>query len=473
MQNHPIQKGFEKCEVNLTNTGLIQEFGCILWVSRETKIITNVSENAMTMLGIDSILGKPLSEILGYEFATRLFDLSHTKFFHELWERFHLYGHAEDTGILIEIEPISDYPHKRKIFRLYNAHSREELVEKTLSRLAEETGFERVMLYEFLSDGSGQISAEIYKGNRDSYLGLRYPATDIPKVARDLYLKNSYRYIHNVDAKPISVLSLNESTKDSLDLTHSSLRNVSPFHIEYLKNMGVACALSLSLVKDKKLTGMFSLHHFEPKYISHDQRIKLSEIVSQYLQRIQIRDSEEKMQFLDSYKREVSTFITAIHYGYYNENEITKMISLMGATGLVVRQGERWFAVGAVRISETLKAVEESITHGKSKGVFDTDCISSLYVGMETQKEQISGLMCVWYSDLITREKNSFLFVKPEVVQEVVWGSKVDIYQGGMNPINSFGQWKESMSYHSEAWSKQARNAAQTILFLSLTGHKD
>lgn len=130
MQNHPIQKGFEKCEVNLTNTGLIQEFGCILWVSRETKIITNVSENAMTMLGIDSILGKPLSEILGYEFATRLFDLSHTKFFHELWERFHLYGHAEDTGILIEIEPISDYPHKRKIFRLYNAHSREELVEK-------------------------------------------------------------------------------------------------------------------------------------------------------------------------------------------------------------------------------------------------------------------------------------------------------------------------------------------------------
>ena len=58
-------------------------------------------------------------------------------------------------------------------------------------------------------------------------------------------------------------------------------------------------------------------------------------------------------------------------------------------------------------------------------------------------------------------------------MQEVVWGSKVDIYQGGMNPINSFGQWKESMSYHSEAWTKQARNAAQTILFLSLTGHKE
>ena len=433
MQNHPIQKGF-------------------------------VSENAMTMLGIDSILGKPLSEIFGYEFATRLFNLSHTKFFHELWERFHLYGHAEDNGILIEVEPISDYPQKRKVFRLYNADSREELVEKTLSRLAEETGFERVMLYEFLSDGSGQILAEIYKGNGDSYLGLRYPATDIPKVARDLYLKNSYRYIHNVNAKPISVLSLNESTKDSLDLTHSSLRNVSPFHIEYLKNMGVACALSLSLVKDKKLTGMFS---------SHEQRIKLSEIVSQYMQRILIRDSEEKMQFLDSYKREVLTFTTAIHYGYYNENEITKMISLMCASGLVVRQGERWFAVGAAMITETLKAVEESITHGKPKGVFETDCISSLYVGMQSQKEQISGLMCVWFSDLITREKISFLFVKPEVVQEVVWGSKVDIYQGGMNPINSFGQWKESMSYHSEAWTKQARNAAQTILFLSLTGHKE
>ena len=181
----------------------------------------------------------------------------------------------------------------------------------------------------------------------------------------------------------------------------------------------------------------------------------------------------EKMQFLDSYKREVLTFTTAIHYGYYNENEITKMISLMCASGLVVRQGERWFAVGAAMITETLKAVEESITHGKPKGVFETDCISSLYVGMESQKEQISGLMCVWFSDLITREKISFLFVKPEVVQEVVWGSKVDIYQGGMNPINSFGQWKESMSYHSEAWTKQARNAAQTILFLSLTGHKE
>lgn len=466
---YSTKKGFEKCEKSLSNTELIQAFGCLLWASRADKTIHRVSANAMSMLGIESLLGKQLAEIIGYELSTRLWSMNFGKRFEEVWENFQIYGSVFESGVLIEIEPIFENEKRKRKFSLYDSKTREEVIDKTIQRIAEDSNFERIMLYEFLPDGSGQVSAEFYNGNGDSYLGLRYPATDIPVVARELYLKNYYRYIYDVNAKDIPLLSTNNETNAPIDLSVSSLRNVSPFHIEYLKNMGVVSVLSISLVREHRLIGMFSLHNSTPKYISHENRMKLVDIANEYILRLLFIESEDRLFFLDSYKRDVATFLTAIQNGFYQETEITKMLSIVGATGLVVHSGERWFAVGDITLSETLKAVEESITLGKAKGIFETDCISSLYVAMEPYKEQVSGILCAWYSDLVTHKKNSFLFVKPEVVTEVTWGSKVDIYKGDSNPINSFGEWKESMSFHSEPWSKNALNAAQSILYLSIT----
>lgn len=466
---YSTKEGFEKCEKSLSKTELIQAFGCLLWASRTDKIIHRVSANAMSMLGIETILGKQLAEIIGYEMSTRLWSMNYGKRFEDTWGNFQIYGSAFESGLIIEIEPMMLNEKRKRKFSLYDSKTREEVIDKTIKRLAEDSNFERVMLYEFLPDGSGQVSAEFYTGNGDSYLGLRYPATDIPVVARELYVKNYYRYIYDVNARDIPLLSTDNEVNTPIDLSISSLRNVSPFHIEYLKNMGVESALSVSLVKDNRLIGMFSMHNSKPKYIPHDSRMKLVDIANEYLLRLLFIESEEKLFFLDSYKRDVATFLTATQDGFYQESEITKMLSIVGATGLAVHSGERWFGVGDITLSETLKAIEESITLGKAKGIFETDCISSLYVSMEPYKEQIAGILCVWYSDLITHKKVSFLFVKPEVIKEVTWGSKADIYKGDSNPINSFGEWKESMSFHSEPWSKNAFNAAQSILFLSIT----
>ncbi len=461
--------GFEKCEVDLSNTGFIQGFGCLLRVSYKTRSIVSVSKNSSEFLQKESLIGKTLTDVFGEDMESRLWNYPFKAPINESWENFKIYGQSDEFGIILEIEANTDLPKRKPRFVLFGSKTREEIINKTLTRLKEESGFERVMLYEFLPDGSGQVTAELYSGSGDNYLGLRYPATDIPAVARKLYLRNAYRYIYDATQESIPILNANNEIDTTVNLSYCFLRNVSPFHKEYLKNMGVKCALSFSLVREDRLIGMFSLHNIEPKFVSHESRLQMVQITKEFLHNLSIRESEERMQFLDGYRREVTNFIQSVNHGHERENEILGFLQLVGATGLAIKMGENWTAYGKVQITEELKSIEESITQVEAKGIFTTDCISSIYIGMESDKDFATGVLCVWYTDLSTKEKKSFLFVKPEVLQEVVWGSRVELYPGDVNPLNSFGQWKELMSMHSNPWSRQSHNAAQAILYVGLS----
>ncbi len=134
------------------------------------------------------------------------------------------------------------------------------------------TGFDRVMVYRFDPDGSGEVIAESARSSLDPYLGLHYPASDIPKQARALYERNWLRIIADVDAAPVPVLPARDPHGRLLDLSMSSLRTVSPIHLEYLRNMGVAASLSVSILRGGKLWGLFACHHTEPRHLSLERR---------------------------------------------------------------------------------------------------------------------------------------------------------------------------------------------------------
>lgn len=469
MSSYKIPTGFDKCEADLSNTGMIQGFGCLLKISYQSKSVISASANIEKFLGRSSLIGKKISEIFTDEIENRLWNYPFYAPIHESWNNLKIYGYSDESGILLEIEDSTDLPKRRPRFNLFGIKTREELISRTLQRLQEESGFERVMLYEFLPDGAGQVSAELYQGSGDLYLGLRYPATDIPTVARKLYLRNAYRYIYDASVEPIPILNAKNEVDSTINLSYSFLRNVSPFHAEYLKNMGVKCTLSFSLIKDANLIGMLSLQNSEPKFISQESRLQMVQVAKEYLHNLNIRDSEDRMQFLDSYRREVTAFISNVNNILEHKDEIEKFLQLVGASGLAIKSGGEWKSFGNINISEKLISLEESITNVHPKGIFSTDCISSAYVGMEEEKSQISGVMCIWYTHLTTREKITYIFVKPEVLQEVIWGSRVEFYPGNVNPINSFGQWKEMMKFHSKPWTRQAHNAAQAILYVGLS----
>ncbi|MEJ8628978.1 GAF domain-containing protein [Sphingomonas sp. I4] len=123
------------------------------------------------------------------------------------------------------------------------------------------TGFDRVMLYRFLDEDAGRVVAEARSANLPSFLHHHFPASDIPKQARALYVRNKTRSIPDVDYVPAPI---RPEGFETLDLSDVSLRSVSPVHVRYLKNMGVAASASISIVKDGLLWGMIACHHYTP-----------------------------------------------------------------------------------------------------------------------------------------------------------------------------------------------------------------
>ena len=135
-------------------------------------------------------------------------------------------------------------------------------------------GFDRVMVYRFDEEWNGEVIAEEKRDDLNSFLGLHYPATDIPAQARRLYTVNWTRLIADIEYAPVPLHPVfDPATGAPLDLSHAALRSVSPIHIEYLSHMGVTASMSISLVVDGELWGLVACHHYSgPHRPSQDAR---------------------------------------------------------------------------------------------------------------------------------------------------------------------------------------------------------
>lgn len=462
--NH-LSKGFEQCEANLVHTGLIQGFGAVCRVSLKNETITHASENFEELTGVKNPLGQKMNSVFGTEMTARLTGLSARTAFSERWKALTVFGRAESDSLTVEIEPASDLSQRYERFWLTKITDKNDADHKILNFISSVSGFERIMLYEFLSDGTGCVTGEIYHGEGDRYLGLRYPATDIPLTARNLYIQNSYRYIYDVSQSPVRILMLPGMDSDSLDLTHITLRNVSPFHIEYLKNMGVGCAFSLSITFNGKLIGLFSIHSPKPKFLPYHLRENLVDAVRNYLQALRTLEYAEKMKFIDRYKYLADSFCRSVISGKYSTMPLSEIMKIMGASGLAVNIDGEWETFGKVKINEFINRLKEEKADFRHPGIFSTDFASGL-LGEDSRSpaEESAGILCIWFRNRSSHKEIICVFVKPEAVQDVIWGSRTSHYPGNINPVNSFGRWKEKMYLHSEKWSRKAEHFAQGIL---------
>ncbi len=153
------------------------------------------------------------------------------------------------------------------------ASSAAEAYRICVGRIREIAGFDRVMIYRFDDEWNGAVIAEAMRPDLEPFLGLHYPASDIPKQARELYAQNWLRFIADRDYVPVSIFPPSGPTAISpLDLSHSVLRSVSPIHLEYLRNMGVGASMSISLLKGDRLWGLVACHHYSPRYVPYDVR---------------------------------------------------------------------------------------------------------------------------------------------------------------------------------------------------------
>jgi len=270
--------------------GAIQPFGFLLAISPDW-MVRHASENAAEYLGSPVELGAPAAALLG-EPATgsirrhiqRLRDA-------EAVERIFavpvganktpmdLAVHRSGASIVIEGEPtiVEDEFDaasvvRATIGRLQKHRSIVSMSQEAARQVRALTGFDRVMVYRFDEAGAGEVIAEAARADLERFLGLHYPASDIPRQARALYLRNWLRIIPDIGATPSQVKPYADPQGVPLDLSHSKLRSVSPIHIEYLQNMGVGASMSVSIIVRGKLWGLFACHHYSERRVSYARR---------------------------------------------------------------------------------------------------------------------------------------------------------------------------------------------------------
>ena len=347
------------------------------------------------------------------------------------------------------------------MLRLQQADSIEDLYEIVVDEMQRLSGFDRVMLYLFDKDWHGDVVAEQCSDRvPNSYMGLHFPASDIPKIARDLYEKNPLRLIADIQALQVQLIP---AAPKPLDLSQAVLRGVSKVHVEYLGYMGVDASMSVSVFKDDKLHGLIACHHYSTKFVPHHVRMAcefLGQIMSLQLSLRLKNQSKFFMMQLEGLHSRLLAEVSrkqdiAVSYEAIDE-EVRELLQADGCC--VIMDGQRT-TYGKVPQTEHLNLIvsflkkyfKDSKTYH-----FVTDQLSALLPEARAFAGEVSGLLAVRFS---LQRQGFMIWFRPEVMQAIEWGGKpekwvIEEEQGArFSPRKSFELWRENIHLKSIDWS--------------------
>lgn len=326
------------------------------------------------------------------------------------------------------------------------------------------TGFQRVMVYRFHEDFTGEVIAESADPALESYVGLRYPASDIPSQARALYQKNMIRIIADVEAAPVPLRHQpKDSASERLDLSMCISRCVSPIHIQYLKNMGVRSSMSISIVTSNGLWGMIACHNVAtPHYVSHPRR-SAAELFGQIFS-FKIGESEAIAQRnLLTQGQRAHARIMALFAGNssLNENfeEVSTLIkSAIACDGVFAKlHGERLYS-GETPGEAAMESIEKFLSNRSNNEVFATSKISA-HLGALPEVDGVSaGMMAIPLSRV---PQDYIILFRSEIAKTVRWAGHPDkqvvTIEGNtrLQPRESFAEWQQLVLGTSAEWSSR------------------
>jgi len=264
--------------------GSIQPHGALLAIRDSDCVIVQASANAASFLGLDhEVIGRRLDSLEG-DLAQRIAPLLDTPL-HAIpmavrctigaaGAKFDgLVHRPPDGSLIIELEragpPVDLSKHvESAVRRIVGASSLRALCDDAATIFQDLTGYDRVMVYRFDDEGHGEVFSERRKPELEAFLGNRYPASDIPQIARRLYERNRVRVLVDIEYEPVPLTPrLSPITGQDLDMSLCFLRSHSPIHVQYLKNMGVGATLVASLLVGGRLWGLIACHHYVPRFM--------------------------------------------------------------------------------------------------------------------------------------------------------------------------------------------------------------
>lgn len=469
--------------------GAIQPIGFLLALTADW-IIARASANTVDFLGLSpaDLLGKPLQQVFSaravHDLRNRAAMLRASDAVERLFDcaivddgpAFDIALHFSNGQVVIEAEPASGEHGdasgmvRSMISRLDQCADFETFYREGARQVRALIGFDRVMVYRFAADGSGEVVAEAARSGIGKFMGLHYPASDIPAQARALYRRNLLRIITDVNATPVPIVPQRDEAGQPLDLSLSVLRSVSPIHIEYLKNMGVQASLSISIIVDGQLWGLFACHHYAPRRPSFERRSVAELFVQMFSMRLESRERQETVD----YERRARDISDQLLGAVASDETLLKDPDWLGdilthaipADGVGVWLGGNHAFSGITPPIEDFRRIVRALNGTAAGKVFATDHIGSLISDAEAFASEAAGMLAI----PISRSPRDYVVLfRKELIHSVRWGGdphKPTTYGPNgprLTPRESFAEWKELVEGRSRPFSSSEIRVAETL----------
>ncbi|UZJ62662.1 ATP-binding protein [Pseudomonas sp. KU26590] len=458
--------------------GAIQPHGALLTLLETDWTVQQASANAWQMLGIahDRLPGDALARWLGDAQADALrtavqenADLdSLDPLPMECGGRaFEGLLHRHDGLLFLELEPVSTQASllglgprlTRTLRRLQSAKSLGDLYAISVDEIRALTGYDRVLIYRFEEEGHGQVIAESATAQLDAYLGLFFPATDIPQQARELYRLNWLRIIPDATYVPAALMpALRPDTGAPLDMSHAVLRSVSPIHCQYMQNMGVRSSMSISLLKDDRLWGLISCGNREPLQVPHTLRSACQTIGQVLSMQISLLEDQQiqrqrlaKHHMLERLSRAMNEASDDVYHGLLEHSEA--LLTLVDASGAAVIIDGQVHLIGQCPSPEQVIALQQWL-QTRPKPVFESASLGAVFPEAQAYSHVASGLLAF---SLPKPVANGVLWFRGELKGSVEWSGNPQqakrIVNDRLHPRESFAVWQQQVDGTARSWS--------------------
>ncbi|MBW3521350.1 ATP-binding protein [Chryseobacterium sp. NKUCC03_KSP] len=480
--------------------GYIQSFGYLIGIETTSLTISFFSENISDVFKIqdrEDLFGKKLSDLPDvfqtvidsdiFKDAGFLSKRENETYFDKIVigeKQYHFSVFRANDFIFLEFEEVSENPQKRitnKYDNFYIIDNEQEIWDQLLNTLSNIINYDRIMVYKFMSDGSGKVIAEKTNDHFESYLGLHYPEHDIPRQARELYKKKRKRIFSDVYSEPVRILS---RTETNIDLTFSSSRAMSPIHGQYIKNSGASSSFSISIIIDDKLWGLVTCHNSEAKHIDLEDRVQAgiftvlaSNAYSSFKAKKELEyrlDLNEKLNQLKSEFLKHGTLFDSLDS---NRSELRLMPK---ADGLAIISDTETMTDGLTPDNETIDRIIDWAYQNTSQNIFISNSFLKDHGNELNLNSNTAGIIIYF----IERSKKEILiWFRKEFDEHINWAGNpektIDVFSKDgietkfISPRQSFEVFTENIRGNSKRWGAKNVIAVNLVRDLILeTSHK-
>ena len=486
--SYPEKVDISNCEKEPIHIiGKSQAHGVIVACDKNTLKISQIGKNTYEYFGVafNELLSEDLSVLIG-ETASKDFrdeiekgEQLEVREFEINGSKFIAIPHISGESLIIDFEVSRDslnpYKYQRELSRILNILGASETPEELCSDAAKITrnifGYDRVMVYKFDEEWNGEVIAEEKEQNLESWLGLHYPASDIPRQSRELFMKHRVRIIGDVNYEPVPIEpELSPINGQPLDLSRSELRGVSPIHIEYLQNMKVGASLTAALISNGKLWGLLACHHYSSKIIDYYHRQTCDFLTQIFSNELTLKETNRYIHKLEEWGQIRDELVTQIE----SESKIKKGLTdkeviftdLMDCDGGALMLNNKLRLVGKTPSKKQVKHLIKDYLAEKEESVYFTKNLSKFYPPAHDFIDTGSGILSI----KLGRSDHDFLiWFRPQVIQQVNWGGNpqdkvsYDESKKRITPRKSFEKWTQNLTGVSNAWLDYQISAASAI----------